>query len=79
MTDELKTYTGTVVWFSNARGYGFISWDKDNTPQTDIFAYFSDVICEGFKSLKKGELVTFQIGENKRGQPKAINIIKLAK
>jgi CspA family cold shock protein len=74
---EDKTYTGTVVWFSNTKGYGFVQWDKDNEPQTDLFMYFSDIVCDGFKSARKGDVVSFQIGANNRGQPKAINIVKI--
>lgn len=60
---------GTVVWFS--KGYGFI---KPDGTDSDIFCHYSDVDCPGFKMLYKGQKVSFMIGQNKRGQPKAIEV-----
>jgi CspA family cold shock protein len=69
-----KKYEGVVCWFSATKGYGFISFDVDGIVQTDIFCHFSDVSCEGFKTLHKDQKVSFAIGVNKRGEPKAIDI-----
>jgi cold shock protein len=75
MSDDKKVYIGDVVWFNARTGYGFISWrNENNEPQRDIFVHFSDIACEGFKTLKKDQRVSFEIGLNKRGQPKAINV-----
>ena len=68
---------GEVIWFDPKRGYGFISWKKDGESQKDLFVHFSDVFCEGFKTLYKGQKVSFGIGENKHGDPKAIDVVVL--
>jgi CspA family cold shock protein len=65
-----KEFVGQICWFENQLGYGFISRENEK----DIFVHFSDINCEGFKTVKKGQKVTFSIGENKRGHPKAINV-----
>lgn len=65
-----ETFVGTVIFFKNA--FGFISQGEG---KPDLFAHYSDIAMEGFKTLKKGQKVSYQIGLNVRGQPKAINII----
>lgn len=67
-------YTGTVVWFNPKAGYGFISWEKDGVAQKDCFCHFSDLQMEGFRTLKKGQTIEFGIGQNKHGDPKAIEV-----
>lgn len=68
------TYVGSVIWFDNRSGYGFIEWQKAGQAQKDLFVHFSDINCEGYKTIKKGESVSFSLGLNNRGQPKAINV-----
>ncbi len=73
-----KTYTGTVIWFS--KGMGFIDWSKDSQKQTDLFVHWSDLSSEfmpGYKNLRKGQSVSFELGLNNQGRPKAINVIVL--
>lgn len=70
MSDENKVYYAVVVWFQ--KGYGFLKPDESNA---DIFVHYSDLSMEGYKTLSKGQLVSYQIGTNRRGQPKAINVI----
>ncbi len=65
-----ERYIGKVVWFSNKLNYGFIS----RTDEDDLFVHWSDIEQEGFKTLRKGQEVTFAVGLNKRGEPKAINV-----
>ena len=67
-------YFGEVCWFCNKSGYGFLSWSKDGVPQTDIFCHFSDINCEGYKTIKKGQPVSFTIGKNNKEQPKATDV-----
>ena len=72
MTDE-KFY-GEVAWFDPKRGFGFILWEKDGVKQKDMFVHFSDVSCEGFKTLHKHQKVSFTLGVNNSGVPKAIGV-----
>lgn len=72
--ESKQSFIGNVLWFSNARGYGFISWNKENIMQKDLFVYWSDIAMEGFKTLLPGQTVSFEIGLNHKSQPKAINV-----
>jgi CspA family cold shock protein len=65
-----KDFIGTVAWFDPKKSFGFI----ELSGQEDIFVHFSDIICEGFKVLKKGQTVSFNIGLNNVGKAKAINV-----
>ncbi len=60
---------GTVKWFNDDKGFGFISAEDGN----DYFAHFSQINKEGFKTLKEGEEVTFEVTEGAKG-PQASNI-----
>lgn len=63
---------GTVKWFSEKKGFGFI--EQDNGP--DIFVHYSSIETPGFKTLADGERVSFEVEESDRG-PKAKNVVKL--
>ncbi|PLX91986.1 MAG: cold-shock protein [Desulfuromonas sp.] len=63
---------GTVKWFNDSKGFGFI--EQDNGP--DVFAHFSAINAEGFKSLAEGERVSFDVVEGQKG-PQAANIQKI--
>lgn len=56
---------GTVKWFNDAKGYGFISPDDGSE---DLFAHFSAINSKGFKSLKEGQRVSFEIIEGPKGK-----------
>lgn len=65
-----KEFIGKVIWFDPKKSYGFIEFNG----QDDIFVHFSDIICDGFKTLKKNQKVSFQIGVNNFGKVKATNV-----
>lgn len=60
---------GTVKWFNNDKGFGFISVEGGN----DVFAHFSAIKSDGYKSLEEGQKVSFDIVQGARG-PQAENI-----
>lgn len=62
---------GTVKWFNNAKGFGFIG--RDDGP--DVFVHYSALIAEGYKSLQEGDAVEFEIVDGQKG-PQAANVVK---
>lgn len=62
---------GTVKWFNDAKGYGFISRSSGD----DIFVHFSSIEGSGFRTLSEGEAVEFEIKETERGL-QATNVIR---
>ena len=60
---------GTVKWFNNQKGYGFISDESGN----DVFVHYSGLNMEGFKSLKESATVAFEVTEGSKG-PQAVNV-----
>lgn len=66
MSDKV---TGTVKWFNESKGFGFI--EQENGP--DVFAHFSAIAAEGFKTLAEGQKVEFTVTDGQKG-PQAENI-----
>jgi CspA family cold shock protein len=66
MSEKLN---GTVKWFNESKGYGFISRDNG----ADLFVHFSNITAEGFRTLKDGQAVTFTEGTGQKG-PQAENV-----
>jgi len=62
---------GTVKWFDDRKGYGFIS----RASGEDVFVHFSSISGDGFKSLQEGNQVSFDLEESERG-PQAVNVVK---
>ena len=62
---------GTVKWFNDDKGYGFITRESGD----DVFVHFSAIQGEGFKSLSEGQHVTFDVEEGERGL-QAANVVK---
>jgi CspA family cold shock protein len=63
---------GTVKWFSNAKGYGFIQ--PDNGP--DVFVHFTAIQAEGYRTLEAGQRVEFTIEQSEKG-PQASEVVKI--
>ena len=60
---------GTVKWFRNEKGYGFITGEDG----TDVFVHFSAIVGEGYKSLDEGQKVTYDVQQGPKG-PQAANV-----
>jgi CspA family cold shock protein len=68
----MSTITGTVKWFNESKGFGFI--EQESGP--DVFAHFSAIQGSGFKTLTEGQKVEFEITQGEKG-PQASNIVPL--
>ncbi|ARD29589.1 cold-shock protein [Acinetobacter lactucae] len=68
----MSNSTGTVKWFNETKGFGFIAADEGK----DIFAHFTDIQTQGFKVLIEGQRVEFTVVQGKKG-PQASNIVIL--
>ncbi|MFD5575064.1 cold-shock protein [Streptomyces cadmiisoli] len=64
--------SGTVKWFNADKGFGFIAQD-DGGP--DVFAHYSEIAGSGYRELKEGEHVTFEVGRGQKG-PQAQSIVR---
>jgi CspA family cold shock protein len=65
----MAQYVGTVRWFNNAKGYGFLGRDEG----ADVFVHYSSVQMEGYKTLKEGDQVEFDVIQGQQG-PQADNV-----
>jgi CspA family cold shock protein len=63
---------GTVKWFNESKGYGFITADEGK----DVFVHYSAIMGEGFKTLAEGQKVSFEIVNGEKG-PQAANVSKV--
>ncbi|MCE5327515.1 MAG: cold-shock protein [Planctomycetaceae bacterium] len=61
--------SGTVKWFNNTKGYGFITTEEGK----DVFVHYNDIVGDGFKTLDEGQGVEFEVEEGSKG-PKAVNV-----
>ena len=72
--EEVYVATGTVKWFNDAKGYGFISPEEGDK---DLFVHHSNIAGDGFKSLSEGQKVEYESREGAKG-PEAINVAPAA-
>jgi len=63
---------GTVKWFNDRKGYGFISPDDSSE---DVFVHHSEIKTEGFRTLDEGEVVEFEVAPGRKGM-QAVNVIR---
>ena len=68
--EESKLANGTVKWFSDEKGFGFITPEDGSK---DLFVHHSNILGDGFKSLNDGQQVSFDVGEGRKG-PEATNV-----
>jgi len=66
-----QTQTGTVKWFDNKKGYGFITPENGDK---DLFVHMSSIMMEGYKTLTDNQKVSYEVGESDRG-PVAKNVM----
>lgn len=69
-TGEAQKLSGTVKWFNDAKGFGFITPDNGGE---DLFAHFSSIQMNGFKTLKEGQKVFYEVAQGPKGK-QALNI-----
>ena len=72
LLEVIQMTQGTVKWFNAEKGFGFIEVEGGS----DVFAHFSAIQGEGFKTLEEGQKVEFEVEDGQRG-PQAANIVKL--
>jgi CspA family cold shock protein len=65
LKEDLEMATGTVKWFNDAKGFGFITPDGGGE---DLFAHFSAINMPGFKTLKEGQKVSFEVTQGPKGK-----------
>lgn len=65
-----NTVTGTVKWFDESKGFGFLTQDNGGK---DVFVHFRSIISDGFKTLVEGQAVSFNLEEGQKG-PQAANV-----
>lgn len=68
---DREKFVGKVIWFDAKMGFGFIAREGEK----DLFVHWSDIVSDGFKTLKKGQQVAYSIGLNQRSQPKAAEVV----
>jgi len=68
--EEVRQVKGTVKWFNDSKGYGFIEQESGN----DVFVHFSAITMDGYKTLKEGQEVEFEVIDGPKG-PQASNVV----
>lgn len=68
----MSHFKGTVAWFNNAKGYGFLTHNEGK----DVFCHYTAIEAEGYKSLKEGDPIEFDVVQGDKG-PQAANVKRL--
>lgn len=68
----MSHFKGTVAWFNNAKGYGFLTHNEGK----DVFCHYTAIESEGYKSLKEGDAIEFDVIQGDKG-PQAANVKRL--
>ncbi|ELE6589355.1 transcription antiterminator/RNA stability regulator CspE [Vibrio alginolyticus] len=69
----MSKVTGSVKWFNETKGFGFLSQDNDGQ---DVFVHFNAIVSDGFKTLTEGQKVSFNVEQGKKG-PQATEVTPL--
>lgn len=70
---DMSQHRGTVAWFNNVKGYGFLKYDGG----PDVFVHYSAIQGDGYKSLKQDDPVEFEIETGSTGKPQAGHVIRV--
>ena len=70
----MAQFKGIVKWFNNAKGYGFLGRETGE----DVFVHHSSIQLEGYKSLKEGDPVEFDVVQGEKGRPQADRVTRIA-
>jgi len=73
VSEVAQKETGTVKWFNNTKGFGFITRDQGG----DVFVHFSSILGDGYRSLEEGNQVEFTVVEGEKG-PQAQDVVNLS-
>lgn len=68
----MAQFTGTVKWFNNAKGFGFLG--RESGP--DVFVHYSSILLEGYKTLKEGDAVEYDVIQGSQG-PQADKVVRV--
>ncbi len=71
MSDSDGKLTGKVKWFNDQKGYGFIARENE----ADVFVHHTAIVMEGFRTLREGDDVVYELREGGKG-PQAVNVMK---
>jgi CspA family cold shock protein len=70
----MSRLTGTVKWFNNSKGYGFLGRDDGGA---DVFMHYSSIVRDGYKTLREGDVVTFDVVQGDSGRLQADKVVPL--
>jgi cold shock CspA family protein len=74
MSTARSTFRGKVVWFNNAKGFGFLKPDNGGA---DVFVHYSALLMDGYKSLFENDVVEFAVEDGKDGRRQAADVVKI--